>query len=176
MSSGHRTAVGTCINGTGAAPKARYPSGSGGASPPSHAGMFSRARSDCHLSLLNSLRTRRGMLLTYWLERRRGLFLDSASTLFFGGSGSGSGELSEDNSSSVAASLSSNRIDSLPLFCLTGGAVWPLPRTFSTSSPSRQVRKRSFFCCRWSAQLCSYAIYLACSSYFASISWRQRRN
>ena len=32
----------------------------------------------------------------------RGLFLDSASTLFFGGERSGSEELPEDNSSSVA--------------------------------------------------------------------------
>ena len=35
-----------------------------------------------------------------------GLFLDSASTLFFRGERSGSEELPEDNSSSVVASLS----------------------------------------------------------------------
>ena len=60
------------------------------------------------------------MPLTDRLECCRGLFLDSASTLFFGGSASRSKELPEDNSSSTAALLSSNRIGSLPLFCLTG--------------------------------------------------------
>ena len=50
------------------------------------------------------------------LERRGGLFLDSASTLFFGGGRSGSGEFLEDNSSSATTSLSSSRIGSLPLF------------------------------------------------------------
>ena len=40
MSSGPRTTVGMGINGTGAVPKAGYPNGSGGAAPPSHAGMF----------------------------------------------------------------------------------------------------------------------------------------
>ena len=59
------------------------------------------------------------MPLTDRLERRGGLFIDSASTLFFGGIGFGSGELPEDNSSSAAASLSSDWISSLPLFCLT---------------------------------------------------------
>ena len=57
-----------------------------------------------------------------WLERRGGLFLDSASTLFFGGGRSGSRELPKDNSSSAVASLSSGRIGSLALFCLTKGA------------------------------------------------------
>ena len=77
------------------------------------------------------------MSLTDRLERRGGLFFDSVSTLFFGGSASGSGELPEDNSSSATASLSSDRIGSLPLFCLTRGAGWPLPRTFLARSPSR---------------------------------------
>ena len=95
MSSGPRTAVGTGINRTTTVPKARYPKGSGGAMPPSHAGMFSGARSVCCLSLLNSLHTRQGIPLTDQLERRGGLFLNSASTLFFGGSESGNGELSE---------------------------------------------------------------------------------
>ena len=58
MSSGPRTAVGTNIYGTGAAPKARYLNGSDGATPPSHAVMFSGACFDCRLSLLNSLHTR----------------------------------------------------------------------------------------------------------------------
>ena len=63
MSSGPRTAVGAGINGIGVTPKAGYPNGSDSATPPSHAGMFSGARSNCRLSLLNSLRTRLGMLL-----------------------------------------------------------------------------------------------------------------
>ena len=137
MSSGPRTAAGTGMNGTGAALKAGYPNESDGAAPPSHSGMFSGACSDCRLSLLNSLRTRQGMPLADQLEHRGGLFLNSASTLFFRGSGSESGELPEDNSSSATASLFSDRIGSLPLFCLTRGAGWPLPRTFSIRSPSR---------------------------------------
>ena len=71
------------------------------------------------------------MLLTEWLEWRGGLFLDLASTLFFGGERSGKGELPEDNSSSAVASLSPSRMGSLPIFCLTGGAGWLLPRAFS---------------------------------------------
>ena len=77
-----------------------------------------------------SLCTRRGMPLTDRLEQRGGLFLDSASMLFFRGGRSGSGELSEDNSSSAVASLSSGRIGSLPLFCLTGSTGWLLPHAF----------------------------------------------
>ena len=88
------------------------------------------------------------MPLTDQLERRGGLFLDSASPLFFGGSALGSEDLSEDNSSFAAASMSYDWIGSLPLFCLTGGAGRLLSRTFSPSSPSRRVRKRSFSCCR----------------------------
>ena len=82
------------------------------------------------------------------LESHGGLFLDLASTLFFGGSASGNGELLEDNSPSAAASLFSNHIGSLPFFCLTEGAGWLLPRTFSAHSPSRRVRKWSFSYCR----------------------------
>ena len=176
ISSGPRTAVGTGINGTGATSKAGCLNGSNGAVPPSHAGMFSGARSDCRLSLLNSLGTRQGMPPTDRLERYGGLFLDSTSTLFFGGGRSGSGELPEDNSSSATALLSSCRIGSLPLFCLTGGVGWLLPCAFSISSPFRRVRRRLFSYCRWSARLCSSAISLACFSSFASISWHQRRN
>ena len=109
MSSGPQTTVGTGINGTGVVPNVGYPKGSGGGAPSSHAGMFSGARSVCHLSLLNFFRTRRGMPLTDRLERRGGLFLNSASTLFFGSSGSGNGELPKDNSSSAATLLSSDR-------------------------------------------------------------------
>ena len=122
MSSGPRTAVGTRIYGAGAAPKVGCPNGSDCAEPPGHAGMHSGVCSDYHFSLLNSLSTRRGMPLMDQLEQHRGLFLDSASTLFFGGERSGSGELQEDSSSPVAASMSSRRIGSLPLFCLNKGA------------------------------------------------------
>ena len=155
-----------------AAPKVGFPNASDGAAPPGHAGMYSGACSNCRLSLLNSLRTRQGMPLMDRLERRGGLFLDSASTLFFGGDRSGSGELPEDSSSSAAASLSSGRIGSLPLFYLTGGAGWLLPRAFSIRSPSKRARRRSFSYYRWSARLCNSAICLHCSSCFASISLR----
>ena len=131
---------------------------------------FSGAYSDCRLSLLNSLRTRRGMPLTDWLERRGGLFLDSTSTLFFGGDRSRSEDLPEDNSLSVATSLLSGRIGFLSLFCLTEGAGWLLPRAFSILSPFRRARRRSFSYCRWSARLYNSTICLACSSCFVSIS------
>ena len=82
----------------GAALKVRYMNRSDGATPLCYAGIFLGAYFDCHCSLLNSLCTRRCMPLTEWLERHGGLFLDSASTLFFRGSRSGSEELPEDNS------------------------------------------------------------------------------
>ena len=170
MSFSPRTIAGAGIYGAGAAPNVGYPNESDGATPPYHAGMFSGACSDCRLSLLNSLRTRRGMPLTDRLERRECLFLDSASTLFLGGGRSGSGELPKDNSSSSAASLSSGQIGSLPLFCLTGGARWLLPRAFSIRSPSKRAYRRSFSRCRWSARFCNSAICLECSSCFVSIS------
>ena len=138
--------------------------------PLAHAGMFLGACSDCRLSLLNSLRTRRGMPLKNRLERREGLFLDSAFILFFGSGRSGSGELPKDNSSSAVVSLSSGRIGSLPLFCLTKGVGWLLPHTFSIPSPSKRARRWSFSCCRWSTWLYNSSICLAYSSCFASIS------
>ena len=170
MSLGPRTVMGAGMYGAGVAPKVGYMNGSDGVVPLCHAGIFSGACSDCHFSLLNSLRTRLGMPLTERLERLGGLFLDSASTLFFGGGRSGSGELPEDNLLFAAASLSSSRIGSLPLFCLTGGAGLLLPNAFSTKSSSRRARRRSFSCCRWSARLCNSSICLACSSCFISIS------
>ena len=115
--------------------------GSGSSMPLCHVGTFLGAFFDCHRSLLISLHTRRCMPLTERLERRMGLFLDLASMLFFGGEGSGSGELLEDNSSSVVASLSPGRMGSLPLFCLTGGVGWLLPRAFSPRSSSNRVLK-----------------------------------
>ena len=120
ISYGPRTVVGAGIYGASAAPNLGYPNISDSVAPLYHTGTFSWACLNCLLSLLNSLRTWRGMPLTDRLERCGGLFLESDSTLFFGGGRSGRGELPEDNSSSVAVSLSSGRIGSLPLFCLTG--------------------------------------------------------
>ena len=85
MSSGPRTVVGVGMYGAGEAPKVGYTNGSDSATPLCHAGIFLGAYSDCRFSMMNSLRTRRGMPLEERLERRGGLFLDSASTLFFGG-------------------------------------------------------------------------------------------
>ena len=93
MSSGPQTVVGAGMYGAGAALKVGYTNGSDGATPLYHVGIFSRACSDCRLSLLNSLRTRRGTPLTDRLERHGGRFLESASTLFFGGGKSRRGEL-----------------------------------------------------------------------------------
>ena len=156
--------------GAGAAPKVGYMNGSDGATPLCHAGTFLGACSDCRCSPLNSLRTQRCMPLMERLEWRRGLFLDSTSTLFFRGGKSESGELPEDNSSSAAASLSPSKMGSLPLLCLIGGVRWLLPRAFSPRSSSKRACRRSFSCYRWSAQFCNSAICLACSSCFASIS------
>ena len=131
-------------------------------------GTFSGACSNCRCSLLISLRTRQCMPLTEQLERRGGLFLDSASTLFFGGERSGSGELPEDNSLSAVASLSPGKMGSLPLFCLTGGAGWLLSRAFSPRSSSKRARRQSFSYCIWLARFCNSSICLACSSCFVS--------
>ena len=131
MSSGPRTVVDVSMCEASATPKVGYMNGSSGVTPLCHVGTFPGACSDYRHSLLISLHTRRCMPLTERLERLKGLFLDSASTLFFGGERSSSGELPEDNSSFAVTSLSSGRIGSLPLFCLTEGAGWMLPRAFS---------------------------------------------
>ena len=148
MSLGPRTLVDVGMCGVGAAPKVGYMNGSGGTTPLCHVGTFLGSCSDCHRSLLISLCTRRCMPLTEQLERRGGLFLDSASTLFFGEDILGSTKLPEDNSSFVAASLSPGRMGSLPLFYLIGGAGWLLPCAFSPRSSSKRCRRRSFSCCR----------------------------
>ena len=171
MSSSPQIVVDVSMCEGGVAPKVGYMNGSGGATLLCHVGTFSRACSNCCCSLLISLRTQRCMPLMEWLEWCRGLFLDSASTLFFGGERSGSGELQMDNSSSTAASLSPSRMGSLPLFCLTGGARWLLSRAFSPRSSSKRARRRSFSCCRWSERFHKFAICLAYSSCFVSISF-----
>ena len=139
MSSGPRTVVDVSMCGVGATPIVGYMNKSGGATPPCHVSTFSRTCSDCRLSLLISLRTRRCMPLMEWLERCGGLFLDSASTLFFRGGRSSSGELPMDNSSSVATSLSPGRMGSFPLFYLTEGVTWMFPHAFSPRSSSKRA-------------------------------------
>ena len=174
MSLGSWTVVDVSMCRAGAAPKVGpTKNGSGGATPSCHVGTFSGTYSDWRRSLLISLRTRRCMPLTERLERHGGLFLDSASTLLFGGEGSCNGELPEDNSSSATASLSPGRMGSFPLFCLTGGARRLLPLAFSPRSSSKRACRQSLSCCRRSSWLCNSAICLTCSSYFVSISRRQ---
>ena len=85
MSSGPRTVVDGSRCRADAAPRIGYMNESGVATPPCHMGAFSGAYSDCRRSLPISLRTQRCMPLTERLEWRRGLFLNSASILFFGG-------------------------------------------------------------------------------------------
>ena len=131
MSSCPQTGVDVSTCRAGAAPKVGYMNGSGGATPPCHVGTFSGTCSDFRRFLVISLHTRRCLTLAESLERRGGLFLDSASMLFFRGERSGSGELPEDNSSFVDASPSLGNIGFLPLFYLTGGAGWLLPHAFS---------------------------------------------
>ena len=121
MSSSPRTVVDAGMYGVGAASKVEYTNRNNSATPLFHVAIFLGACFDRRLSLLISLRTRQGMPLTKRLERRKGLFLDSASTLFFGGGKSGSGDLPEDNSSSAVASLLSGRIGSLPFFLFNRG-------------------------------------------------------
>ena len=176
MSLVSRTMVDVSMCGAGAVLKVGYMNGSCGATPLCHLVTFLGACSNDRCSLLISLRARRCMPLAERLEWRGGLFLDSASTLFFGGERSSSGELPKDNSLFAATSLSLGRMGSLPLFYLIGGARWLLPRAFSPRSSSKQARRRSFSCCRWLARFRNSAICLTYSSCFVSISSRQRRN
>ena len=69
MSIGPRTVLGTDTYGASTAPTVGCTNGSDSATPLYHMGTFSGACSDCHLSLLNSLRTRRGVPLMDRLER-----------------------------------------------------------------------------------------------------------
>ena len=64
MSSSPRTVVDVGMYEAGAAPKVGYTNGNDGAMPLCHVGIFSGACSDCRVSLLISLCTRRGMPLT----------------------------------------------------------------------------------------------------------------
>ena len=122
MSSGPRTAVNAGMCGASVAPKVGYTNGSDGTAPWCHASTFLRARSDCRGYLLVYLRARKCMPLKERLEQHGGLFLDSTSTLTFRGGYSGSEELPENSSSSATTLLSPNKMGSLPLFYLIGGA------------------------------------------------------
>ena len=139
MSSGPWTIVDGSMCGAGAAPRLGYMNGSCDDIPSVPRGHIFEG-----LLRLSSLSTGffpYSVPLTERLERCEGLFLDLAPSLFFGGDGSGSGELPEDNSSSAGGSLSLGRMGSLPLFCLTGGAGGMLPRAFSRRSSSKRARR-----------------------------------
>ena len=115
MSSGPRTTEEKNMFGAGATLKGGYMDGTGGATLLGRSGTYSRAGSDWRRSLLASLYTQRRATLMDRLDRRGGLFLDWASAAFGDGEQRGSGELSEDNSSSAGRSMSSSTAASLPL-------------------------------------------------------------
>ena len=71
----------------------------GGAVPPNQVAICSGA--NCERGLLSSFRIRSRVPLIALLDWRGGLFLDSASALLKGGERLGSGELSEESSSSA---------------------------------------------------------------------------
>ena len=132
--------------------------------------MCSGANSEWGLSLLASLHIRQCVPLIARLEWRGGLFLDSAFALLWGGKRRGSGEVSEDNSSSACGSLWSGREGSLPLFFWVRGTCWVAPCGFSALLVSEWVRKCSFSYYKWFACSRNSTICLACSSCFSSIS------
>ena len=156
--------------------KGEYMDGTGRVMPPGRSGAYSRAGSDWRRSLLASLRTRRCVVLMDLLGRRGGLFLDWASAAFGDGERHGSGDLSEDNSSSAGRSMLSGTVASLPLSGRDRGSGRRGPQDFSAWQASNRVCRRllsshnRFVCSRNSATC------LACSSCLASISWHQRRN
>ena len=110
------------------------------------------------------------------LDRRGGLFLDWASAAFGDGERRGSEELPEDCSSSAYRSISSGAVTSLPLPGLEGGNGRGGSYDCSARPASIWVRRRSFSSHNQFACSCNSTISLACSSCFASISSRQRRN
>ena len=85
-------------------------------------------------------------------------------------------ELSKDNSSSAGRSISSGAAASLTLLGREGGNGRGGSRDFSVQPASNWVRRHSFSSRNRFACLRSSATCLACSSYLASNSWRQRRN
>ena len=127
-------------------------------------------------SLLGSLRTRRLATLMDRLNRRGGLFLEWASAAFGDGERRGSGELSEDSSSSVGRSISSGAATSLPLPGREGGNGRGSSCDCSARPTSNWVPRRSFSSRNRFTFSRSSTTWLACSSCLASISWRLRRN
>ena len=86
------------------------------------------------------------------------------------------GELPEDSSSFACRSISSGAATSLPLSGREGGNGRGGSRECLAQSTSNRVSRGSFSSHNRFACSCNSAICLACFSYFASISWRQRRN
>ena len=162
MSCGPWTVEEKNMCGAGATLKGKYMDGTGGATLPGRSGTYSRAGSDWRRSLLASLCTQRRTTLMDRLDRRGGLFLDWASTTFGDSERRGSGELLEDNSSSVGRSISSGRDE---------GSGRGGPHNFSAWMVSNRVCRHSLSSRNWFACSRNLAIYLACSSCIASISW-----
>ena len=111
-----------------------------------------------------------------WLDRRGALFLDWTSAAFEDGERRGREELSEDSSSSAGRTMSSDAATSLPLPGKDGENGRASSRDCSARPASNRVSRRSFSSRNRFACSCNLAICRACSSCFASISWRQRRN
>ena len=88
----------------------------------------------------------------------------------------GSGELLEDNSSSVGRLMLLGTAASLPLSGRDEGSGRGGPRDFSAWQASNRVHRHSLSSRNWFACSRNSATYLACSSCLSSISWRQRRN
>ena len=176
MSCGPQTAEEKNMCGAGATLKGGYMDGIGGRTLQGRSGTYSPASSDWRQSLLASLCTQRCATLMDRLDRRRGLILDWASTVFGDGERRGSGELLEDNSSSANRSMSLGTVASLPLSRQDGGSGRGGPRDFSAWLASNWVHRRSLSSCNRFTCSRNSAIYLACSSCLTSISWRQRRN
>ena len=119
--------------------------------PPNRVVICSGANSERGLSLLASFRIRRCTPLIARLDWQGSLFLDLASALLWGGERWGSGELSEENSSSAVWSLWSGRMGSFPLFSRARVTFWAAPWGLSGLLDSKRVCKRSFSYCKRSA-------------------------
>ena len=110
------------------------------------------------------------------LDQRGGLFLDWASTAFGDGERRGSGELPEDSSSSVDKSISPDAAGSLPLPGRERGNGRGGSHSCSARQAYNRIHKSSFSSRNRFPCSCNSAIFQACFSCFASISWRQMRN
>ena len=137
--------------------KGRYMDGTGGATPPGRSGIYSCGGSDWRRPLLVFLRTRSCVVLMDRLGRRGGLVLDWAFAAFEDVEHRGSGELSEDISSSAGRSMSSGTVASLPLSGGDGGSGQRGPLDFSAWLASNRVSRRSLSSCNWFA--CLFAFF-----------------